>query len=490
METGKLGRLAFIIGLATTVGAAGCFLGEEETSDGKGEVVAGGDTAAVLRSTLILDTGCTAAKVGPRHLLLAARCVADNPAMVPGKTITFKTASQLRTIAAPETNDVLEPTDAGANGEEAEEAEETEETEEEVDDTADAGAAASDETNEDAPKKPANKSDREATIEEVEIHPSYTAKCADDACAFGAIGASDAKDIAVLILDADLETVPTIPVDLDSVGQSDALLAVGSGCEKLDGTPVGVKTFKTIAVPAKTVNHSGSPYIEDPALVSRLNAGYVVTPAFGWRPTEPRICKTDIGAPLFRGGQAAVAGITSNFTTFESEELVPVTLHHTKVDATSKVGTWLKSLGVETTHSCSEAAGGCVKKGYDGGAPGTQAAPKTDNGTAPGDEDAGDELIPGDEDGGVEEEEGPVSNELPDQAEEEELPEYEEDYYPSGSGEDYSDWDAGPRKKKKKKASGCSAAPGSMPAGGDGMALVLGVAIVGAALRRRRSTAG
>jgi len=485
MDTGKLGRLAFIIGLATTVGAAGCFLGEEETLAGKGEVVAGGETSAVLRSTLILDTGCTAAKVGPRHLLLAARCVADNPALVPGKTITFKAASELKTIALPDTNDVLEPADAGANDDESEE-----EGEEEGDEASDAGkadAASADGTNDDAPKKPANKSDREATIEEVEIHPSYTARCTDDACAFGAIGASDAIDIAVLILDADLETVPTIPIDLDAVGQSDALLAVGSGCEKLDGTPVGVKTFKTMAVPAKTVNHSGSPYIDDPALVSRLNEGYVVTPGVGWRPTEPRVCKTDIGAPLFRAGQAAVAGITSNFTMFDSGDLVPVTLHHTKVDAASKVGTWLKTLGVETTHSCSEAAGGCTKKGYDGGAPGTQAAPKPDNGTAPGDEDAGDELVPGDEDAGVEEE-GPVSDELPEQGEEAELPEYEDDYYPSGSGEDYSDWDAGPRKKKKKKASGCSAAPGSMPSGGDGMALVLGVAIAGAALRRRRST--
>ncbi len=477
METGKLGRLAFIIGLAASIGAVGCFFGEEESTAGTDKVVAGGETSAVLRSTLILETGCTAAKVGPRHLLLAARCVAESSAIAPGKTISFKAASELRTIAAPDTeNDVLEAADAGASDDESDEA---------------SGGADAGDADGGAAKKPANKNDRQVTIEEVEIHPSYTAKCTGDVCAFGAIGASDAKDIAVLILDADLESVPTVPIDLDAVGQSDTLLAVGSGCEKLDGTPTGAKTFKTIAVPAKAVNHAGSPYIEDPALVSRLAAGYVVTPGVGWRPTEPRICKTDIGAPLFRGGQAAVAGITSNFTTFDAESLVPVTLHHTKVDAASKVGTWLATLGVETTHSCSEAMGGCVKKGYDGGAPGAQAAPKADNGTAPGG-DAGEVLVPPGGDAGSDDTDGGADSDgLPEQGKEAPLPESDDDEYtPSGesSADDYSDWDAGPKKKKKKKkTSGCSTAPGSMPSGADGMVFVLGVALAGAVARRRRS---
>ncbi|MBX3208803.1 MAG: hypothetical protein KF764_27470 [Labilithrix sp.] len=470
MVTGQLGRFAFILGLAVSAGAAGCFLADEETEDSRGEVVGAGDTSAVLRSTLILDTGCTAAKVGPRHLLTAARCVVGKPELAPGKTITFKAASQLRTIVADDEAPVLEADDAGAADDEADETE------------ADGGAADETEADAAAPKK-TNASDREATIEEIEVHPSFTAKCQDDLCAFGAIGASDAKDIAVIILDADLETVPTIPIDLDTVGQSDTLLAVGSGCATFDGEATGVKTYKTMAVPPKTVNHPGSPYIEDPALVTRLGAGYVVTPGFGWRAGEPRICKTDIGAPLFRGGQAAVSGVTSNFTTFgQADEIAPVTLHHAKVDTASKVGTWLATLGVETTHSCSEMTGGCVKKGYDGGVPGTQAAPKTDDGTEGG--DAG-ELVdpPGDD----EDDAGPVSTDLPDQGEEAPLPESSEDEYQRENTNDYDDWDAGPKKKKKKKASGCSAAPGSMPAGSDGIVLVVGLALAGAVARRRRA---
>lgn len=466
MVTGQLGRFAFVLGLAVSAGAAGCFLGgEEETLDSGDRVVGGGDTSAVLRSTIVLDTGCTAAKVGPRHLLTAARCVVGKPELQPGKTFTFKAASQLRTIVEDD-EPVLE-----ADG-----------ADDEADDegTADGGA---DEADAAAPKK-TNNSDREATIDEIEVHPSFTAKCEDDLCDFGAIGASDAKDIAVILLDADLESVPTIPIDLDTVGQSDTVLAVGSGCATFDGEASGVKTYKTIAVPAKSVNHVGSPYIEDPALVTRLAAGYVVTPGFGWRAGEPRVCATDIGAPLFRGGQAAISGVTSNFTTFGREgEIAPVTLHHTKVDAASKIGTWLASLGVETTRSCSEMAGGCVKKEYDGGVPAAPAAPATDD----EDGDAGDLIAP---DGGDDDEAdaGPSSTDLPEQGEEEALPEQRDDeYYPREGSDEYDNWDAGPRKKKKKKASGCSAAPGSTPSGSDGIVFVVGLALASAVARRRRS---
>ena len=47
----------------------------------------------------------------------------------------------------------------------------------------------------------------------------------------------------------------------------------------------------------------------------------------------------------------------------------PVTLHATKVDKTSRVGTWLSSLGVETMKTCSVADDGCVSRPYDGDLP-------------------------------------------------------------------------------------------------------------------------
>lgn len=422
MDTGRLRHLAFILALATMASAAACsFVEEEEAAEGRDSVV--DEAAPALRSTLVLDTGCVAAKVGPRHLLLAARCVVDAPEIAQGKTIAFTVASEL------------------------------------------ASSASEDEA-------PASKeSDDKATIEEVVVHPSYKETCKGDRCALGAVGASHAKDIAVILLDAPLEGIPTVPIDLDPVAQGDALLVVGSGCEALDGTPRELKTFKTRAASAEAAAHAGSPYLDAPASVTRLDESYVVTPGVGWRTTEPRVCEADLGAPLVRGGQVAVAGITSNVTTYEAAELAPVTLHHTKVDEGSTVGTWLESLGVVSTRSCSESVQGCVVTDYDGGRPG---APK--DGDAAAGEDAGDE------DGGVDDDD--AIHELPDQGEETELPPSNDDSYRSRGTGDVSNWDAGPRKKKKTGASGCSAAPGSSPSG-DGLALVLGLALTGAALRRR-----
>ena len=159
------------------------------------------------------------------------------------------------------------------------------------------------------------------TIAEVKIHPSYVAKCKTDVCGFGKLEASDAPDIAVILLKNDLDTVPSVPVDLDPVGQADPLLLVTSGCTTLDGQPAaGPKTVKTIAVPAKSVNHAGSPYATAPALVTRLASSYVVTAGAGWRSTEPRLCNGDVSSPIFRAGSAAVAGVTANYTTYAGGE--------------------------------------------------------------------------------------------------------------------------------------------------------------------------
>lgn len=482
MVPGTVGRFALIVGVALSVGGVGCFLTKEDVGSTNDQVTAGGDTSAVLKSTLILDGGCTAAKVGPRHLLVAARCVAGKAAFETGKTINFKAASELRNTII--SNDDGEMLDAGSS------------TSTSKKDAAVLDAGNGEEESSDASVKDAGKSDagskplngRQATIAEVSIHASYAAKCKDDVCAFGALAASDAKDIAVITLEADLDSVPTVPVDLDSVGQADPVLVVGSGCMTFDASPKTPRTFETIAVPAKSVNHVGSPYIEQPALVTRLNSAYVVTPGVGWRSKEPAVCKGDIGAPLFRADKAAVAGVTSNFTAYDTAKNTPVTLHHTRVDTISKVGPWLESLGVETTHSCSESTTGCTKHDYDGGVPSPSTKTDGDGTTGPGDagadakaqkSDAGE--IEGD--GGTE----PPSKDLPSQGEEAPLPtsSSDDEATPSGSGAD-EDYDAGPKKKKKATDSGCSAAPGSA-SGSNGMFVGLGLVLAAAASRRRRA---
>src|SRR4051812_45857839 len=93
---GNLGRYAFLLGLVAAAGGAGCFLSEDDSAQSDDDITDGPpvEVAAVLKSTLILDEGCTAAKVGARHLLVAARCVAGNRAFAPGKIIKFKAATE------------------------------------------------------------------------------------------------------------------------------------------------------------------------------------------------------------------------------------------------------------------------------------------------------------------------------------------------------------------------------------------------------------
>lgn len=453
MQPRALVGISLAAGLMAAIGAAGCSLAKADaTGSSPDEVVAGGDVSQLLKSTLVLQGGCTAAKIGPKQLLVAARCVSGNESFAAGKVLTFTTAANAKTIAAAPTDAGAAPKDGGSKD-----------------------AAPSDSGKHDASPigtGASSASERDVTIAEVRIHPSYVAKCAGDLCGFNTLAASDSPDIAVIILSADLDTVPTVPVDLDPVGQADELLAITSGCSTFDGKATsGPKTVRTEAVPAKSASHTGSPYAAAPQLVTRLAASYVVTPAAGWKAEDPRLCKSDIGAPLFRAGAAAVAGVTSNYTTYAGLR-VPVTTQHTRVDAQSrfKIGDWLTTLGAETTHSCSESAGGCVKHTYDGGEP---AGP--DDTTEPGDGGQKDATA-SDAQSKPPEDTSPHQDQLPS-----DTPESSS----NTGGDDFADA-AAPKKKKGGSSGGCSAAPGTTaPSGGViiGLCLALGVVVA----RRRRA---
>ncbi len=451
MQPRAILKVSVIASLLAGLGAFGCAVAQEEdTASAPDKVVSAGDTSALLKSTLVLEGGCTAAKVGPRQLLVSAGCVTGNDAFAAGKVLKFTSVASGKAIVD---NDPPADDDAGES---------------------DAGAS-------DAGRAPSATS-RDVTIAEVKIHPSYVAKCKTDVCGFNKLEASDAPDIAIILLTNDLDTVPSVPVDLDPVGQADPLLLVTSGCTTLDGQPsAGPRTVKTIAVPAKSVNHAGSPYATQPALVTRLASSYVVTAGAGWRSGEPKLCNGDVSSPIFRAGSASVAGVTANYTTFAGGKL-PVTIHHTRVDAMSrfKIGDWLAGLGVATIHSCSEASGGCVKHSWDGGSP---MGPTGDGTTAPGDAGKSDAIAP-DSDASTVGDAGATEPPVSGDPHSDTLPADDTGAGTDTSGgDDYSDA-AAPTKKKKKAAGGCSTAPGA-PAPTGEMFLALG-AILGAAVIRRR----
>lgn len=453
-------------------GGAGCFLSKDEsTSSSPDEINGGGDTSMVLKSVLFLQGGCLATKVGPKHLLVSARCVSGNAAYAAGKVVAFDVASSGTNDVA--TEEELRPqqttaTDAGKK---------------DAAPVADAGAPRTDAGSKDASAEaPRPAGARTVTIEQVKIPPSYAAQCATD-CVIGNTQASDAPDVALLIIEDEIATVPTLPIDLDAVGQGDPLLALASGCEKITELREysNLSTLRTRAAPARVVNHDGSPYKTAPQLVGQLGAGYIVSPGIGWREREPKACKDDFGAPVFRGGQAAVVGVLSNATLYPNEKS-PVTLHYTRVDSTNrfKMGAWLKDLGVETIRSCSEAPGGCVKREWEGGVPTTEPQGST---TTPSG-DSGPVIPPSSDAGGAADDDaGELPPPPPGTVEEPLPPSNDESSSSVGEEPDWSDA-AVPRKKKSKDEGGCSAAPGRSST--DGVAIGLGLAIALAAVRRRK----
>lgn len=459
-------KLTLAVGLVGTLGAFGCSGVEEDTTSAGDRVVGGVGPSAVLRSTLYLTGGCAAVKVGPRHLLVSARCVADDATFAPGNVLEYTRSSEGPSTLLAEDD---EPLDAGARSDAATRDGGTDAGASEDDETSDGGA-------DDGESETAEP--RDMAIEAVHVHPSFESKCAEGACELGEATGSDAADVAIITLEAGLDGVPIIPVDLDAVGQSDPVLVVNGGCDTLDADRTVVEATRTKAVPATSVEHDTSPYESSAAFVSRLGTSYVVTPGVGWHDTEPKICRTDIGAPIFRAASAAVVGVLSNYTTFGDTPEVPVTVHYTRLDGASRfrVGRWLENLGVEVTRSCSEAAGGCARRGYDGGAP---TRPGDTGVTEPGDDvDGGEDLL--DPDAGDElGEDYPVE---PTPSDEQLVEESDEGDY----DDDYDFGDAAVRRKKKKVASGCSAAPGQAP---DATMVLGAAAALGAVVfRRRRKT--
>lgn len=489
-------RLGIItLGISTALAgafAAGCFTPGEETEDAQGAQVAGEAQSAqrALASVVMLPGGCLGTKVGPKHVLVSARCLIGNDAIAAGKEIRLAKASSSAAQGivdadedAPAADAGTKPSDAGSKPSDA------------GTKPSDAGASA------DAGKAPTPAGAIDVKLAAVHVNPSFAAKCKTaDACPAGSVEASDAPDVALLEADAEISGVLSVPIDLDAVSDADPVFVAAVGCDAAGKAAGSVKAHATTAVAAKSVNHAGSPYRLQPQFTTRLGAAYVVTGGSAWKAGEPSICAADFGGPLFRPGGAAVAGVHSGITTFEGGKLA-VTAQHTRLDGTSrfKIGAWLQKLGADTVKTCSETADGCQKRTPDAGTP----TPSTDAGATPdsgsttpardGGASTGDASAPTptpDAGAGGDAGQAPVDPTAPPTSgtdtREEQLPTGEDEYTPS-SGEDYDPSEVAPKKTTKKKAAeggGCSAAPGST-SGAAGTWLLAAAAVIIA--RRRKS---
>jgi len=354
------------------VSATACFVRESDDAETAPQQVVEG-RESVISAVVALEGGCTAVKVGPKQLLVAARCVTNRPAYSIGKPIRFRAANPL-VAATPATEDggadasaeaATNATDAGAPRPDAaaSDAGAADAAVASADAGSDAGADGGADGGADAGAAGAY----EMTIAQVEIHPSFLAKCGTGACAAGKTGGVEVADLAIIVLNREIADLTTAPIDLDPVSIGDKLLGLGYGCDATADVSTRLSAKATSAVTSDSVNHAGSPFDARPDLARELAKSYVVTRGPGNAAAgagAPGICsERDLGAPIFRADGSSIVGVSSGTTL--ALNALPMTNEYARVDALSRhnVGAWLAQLGVKTTKTCSAPdGGGCPKQ--------------------------------------------------------------------------------------------------------------------------------
>lgn len=312
----------------------------------------GGDqvTDADFPATLLIRDNCTAAKIGPRHILTAAHCVTDFQYY--GAVTISASFAPLASIQVTNQHEL-------------------------------------------SPKRSAFDF-VSATIEQTFVHPSWLATAAQG---FN-LGAAPSADVALIVLResselADFAAIPTATVDTAPVDPNAPLTIMGYGCETglnagFDYTLARLKAQDTRALSASAAlvpgrqpeaapgsdlpaNYFFTPGAALPRPASSGDAGELLTPDGGTIPdygAAASLCPGDSGGPVYRndGTQRVIVGVNAyyNFSS-NTQADVSLTNWHTRLDLQAKagVGAWLQSI-VETGAAPDEAG--------DAGAPQSDAS--------------------------------------------------------------------------------------------------------------------
>jgi hypothetical protein len=269
----KVDRAALLTLLVAAASACDANDGERTAADD----VIGGEVApkGMLPATVTILESCTAAKVGERHLLLAAHCVYD-PEMGAVSDI-FRPGNRLRL------NTNLDAgVDAGLTEKEREEQE----------------------------LRRSIRGSHRVTVEETLLHPTAVDFDVSDLRSL-----YETSDLAVVLLTkesgASIADIPIATVDPNPVKPGDELLIAGYGCEKSLNltTPQGrLKWSATHAIaPADAL--ATQPWGVDPEEMDGL---YFFTPATGKDSSAASLCRGDSGGPVYRKGVTnLIAGVNS-----------------------------------------------------------------------------------------------------------------------------------------------------------------------------------
>ncbi len=325
-------RRGLACAMVMTLGACGA---EVEAPARAADALIGGERAEVgeFPSTVLVmaeyDVGgpeplawptCTAAKVGPRHLLIAAHCVVepDRESGTAGVRPQFAAGARIRITSAPHLPSTFDaPTTA-------------------------------------------------LTVAQTSAFPAYVAACEADpaTCGYVGGGSDSAPDVAVIEVTEDIAGVPSARVDLRPVLIGEPLAIQGFGCRDSVLTQetyqeLELRWARTYAMPP-----DGSAYSDvfrdlTPAQYrERVSPHYIVTPGPTLAADQGGLCPGDSGGPIYRrqGKNDVVVGVNSSYGFAWDEAAqdwipIPLTNWHTRLDAAAgeRVSAWLAAAGVQMT---------------------------------------------------------------------------------------------------------------------------------------------
>lgn len=202
-----------------------------------------------------------------------------------------------------------------------------------------------------------SKGTHDVQVAAVHVHPQWQKICSEQYCASTEfVLAQDLADVAVIELAQDLADVATAAVDGSPVGVGEFVIVLGFGCttgiqhpeEGLNGP---LKYQETSVVRPLRIVHDGSPLTK--ADVDRTAGNYFMTGGPGMNRWRPGMCPGDSGGPVYRwrGSSLVVAGVNANYTLLPQEtdpKGLTVTNLHARLDGKSRSGVraFLESVGV------------------------------------------------------------------------------------------------------------------------------------------------